>query len=117
MGVRILNGGTYLGGRPVIDYRIIINDVTIGLTKEDFGELTKELGTKLQEDYATLLNADEKYKNQLDDLRFLREKLLRLLYGDDFEDGWLIRKDFNEMDSEVLDQLIEDHGRNLGLDV
>lgn len=116
MGVKILNGGNYIGGRPVIEYRMVINDVTIGLTKEDFQELTKELGVQLHQDYEDLIRVENRYKKQLEDMKSLREKLLRLLYGNDYNDGWLIRKDLGKMDEKILDELIEEHGRNLGME-
>lgn len=115
--IKILNDGNFLNGKPIPVYRIIIDQISIKLPEDKFRELTEKLGGKVEEDYAQMKKVDERYKTKVDRLKDLRNKILELLYGKDYQnDGWLIRKEFNDLDEESLDNLIEDYGKDLGIE-
>lgn len=114
--IKVLNGGQYFNGKPIPEYRICIDGISINLPKERFEELTEKLGSKIKEDYKKMLEVDKKYENKIERLKEIKDKLLTILYGAEYKtDGWLIKGDPKEID-ERISNLVEEYGKDLGLE-
>ena len=115
MNVEVNNGGVYINSKPVMEYSFTINDIKIKLPKEEFQELIKQLSSKINEDYNSMIAVEKIYYKRVKRLEELRDKILRLVFGEDFRDGFLIERKCEDFDDKLLDDLLEDYKNVLGL--
>jgi len=115
-----ISGGHYLGGMPAFDHKIVINGVTIGLSREDFQELTLKLNERIGEDYDKALTIYKKWDKGLSTARDFKKDIIKVFWDydddDDDLDTWLTRKQTKNIDSEQLSDILEKYSNFLGLE-
>lgn len=112
MSVKI-NTGICISGMPTFEYSIVINGVSILLTKENFEALSKELGGQIMEDYKNARETFNKYEKRVSVIRDLKKDLLPIFYSNEGDD-YFFRKSANEVDDKKLSEILEKYERFFG---
>lgn len=117
MSIRIY-GSNYLNGMPVLDYKIEINGVTIGVNKKDFTMLLGALSKELREDYQKALAVKRKHDNNIEKLRELRRDIIDIFWSGDQDemDTIFFRREVSEIDQEKLWDTLEKYNKLLGFE-
>jgi hypothetical protein len=114
MSVKI-NTGIYISGMPTFEYSIVINGVSILLTKEDFKSMTNELGGQIKEDYKNAIETFNKYEKRVSVIQDLKNDLLPIFYSNEGDgDDYFFRKSANEVDDKKLSEVLEKYERFFG---
>ena len=117
MSVKITES-RYLNGMPNLDYSITINGVRISLTKEDFAELTKEIGEAVSRDYLKAKEVKDKYDFNIEKIQELRKDIISVFWDgdqDDF-DSMFFKKTVDEIDQDRLFDVLKKHNNFLGFE-
>jgi len=108
--------GHYLGGMPAFDHRIEINGVTIGLSREDFSELTDKLDKKIGEDYAKALSIYNAWNRNLETARQLKKDITSLFWHVEEDSDYLFKKEAKEINIDDISNVLEKYNDFLGLE-
>ena len=105
-----------MGGMPTLEYSININGISIGIKKEDFDSLVKELGTSISEDLEKAKSVKESYWKNVEKLQELRKEIISFFWDGEPDDDYLFKKESKEIDQEKLFEILEKHNRFLGFE-
>ena len=111
-----ISSGNHIGGMPAFDHKIVINGVTIGLSREDFQELTLKIDERIGEDYKKAVAHYEKWNKGLNVARDFKKELTKLFWDYEDEDDWLIRKEPKDIDHDKLSDILDKYSNFLGIE-
>lgn len=114
----IIYNSHYIDGSPTLDYKISINGVKIGLSKEDFADLVQELGSTIADDYKKMLQVSERDNKRHQKTQQLRKDLINVFWDGDVDDmnDFFVKRDIKEIDQERLWKILEDNNRFFGFE-
>jgi len=115
MSVKIYSS-TNMGGIPTLEYSIDINGVSIGIRKEDFDSLVKEMGTSIAEDLEKAKQVKEGYWKNVKQLQELRKDIVSIFWDGEADDDYLLRKESKKIDEDKLFEVLERYNRFLGFE-
>lgn len=107
-------GGEYLTGMPTMEYRININGVDIGLSKDDFKDLVKELGTTVKNDLDKAIRIKEEYDRTIDQVRAFKDDMTKIFWETDDFGGLYFKREVDEINQSELWEALDNHAGFLG---
>jgi len=109
-------GSRYLIGMPCFDYKININGVSIGLSKECFAELIAKISDKLKEDYDKAIAVKNEYDKEVDEVCKIRSELMNLFFSHTDEGSIYFMKEISEIDRDKLREILGKHNKFWGFE-
>lgn len=111
-----INKSVYWGGRPNLDTKtIVINGVSISLSKDTFSDLCKVISEDVSTNIDTLIRLDEKYNTKVGKVQSLINDIRKTFY--DCEDpDFAIKKCIEDVVEEELDKLLDKNSKLLGFE-